>query len=167
MSRKNFVTFIGIAIAAIAMVFAVLLLTDSQRRYIDISRGKAMREMPAVAITDAEFAVMRAAREDATVLQALQENAGKGETHKILLTDALAEALFSSIVPEGGALGDFAVIGDTVYIDYTRENERIILECLPDYRVRKTFAKYENIQEPTVGEVVIYANNNNERYQKY
>lgn len=167
MSRKNFVTFIVAAVAVLAAVFAVLLLITPRPRYVSISYNQALREMPEVQITDPEFEALRAAREEIVVQEALGMPVLSGETRKVELPLANAQALFAGIVPLGAEFGDFAVIEDTMYIDFKRGNDRIIFECLPDSRVKKTIARYEDIENPGQGKVLVYTSNNNNTYQKY
>lgn len=167
MSKKNFITFVAILVGALAAFIAIMLFIRGGPGYTRITSNQAMREMPEVYITQAEFAVLRAAREDAIVQNALNTVPPADEKRVIHLPDENAAALFSTIVPENAELGDFMVIEDTMYIDYTRGNDRIILECLPDYRVRKSLARYTDINEPGIGDVRVYTNNNNESYRRY
>lgn len=167
MSKKNFVTFVVAAVAVLAAVFAVLLLITPRPRYVSISHNQALREMPEVQITDLEFDTMRQAREAVIVQEALAVPVISGTARKVELPLANAETLFAAIQPLGAAFGDFAVIEDTMYMDFVRGNDRIIFECLPDDRVRKSIARYEDITNPGQGKVLVYTSNNNNTYSKY
>lgn len=168
MSRKNFFTLVAVLVCAVAAFIAVMLFMRGGMGYVSISSNQAMREMPEVYITEAEFAVLRAAREEAIVQDTLKIKPPEGEKRVVALPHEQAEALFGTIQPENAQLGDFMVIDETVYIDFIRGDDRIIFECLPDYRVKKSLARYSKVDDQAIlGNMRVYTNTNNESYRRY
>lgn len=117
-----------------------------ESKEISISDEDILKEMPDLALTDADMALKEMLFSAPEVIEALEsgETMSPGET--ISLPDYLAEQLAEGYLPENAEMFSFGVIfKNVVYVDYYETPEkRVILEFFQDdaYGPRKIIALY-------------------------
>ncbi|MDR1619968.1 MAG: hypothetical protein LBS18_04830 [Clostridiales bacterium] len=166
MSRKTFITVIAAAVCVIAAAGAILVFSGNRRGMTRLSKTRALQEMPLLFITGEEYALMRAAREDATVKEILASQQNEAFALTILQEGDRAR-LLGPLLPEGAVFGDFAVTNKTVVIEYMLQNDRVVLECLPGAGINKTIMRYDNAADIANGGMALYTNNDNAVFQYF
>lgn len=113
-----------------------------ESKEVSISDERILKEMPDLALTDADMALKEKLFSTPEVIEALES----GETI-ISLPDDLAAQLGEEYLPENAEMFSFGILGSAVYVDYYETPEkRVILEFFQDdaYGPRKTIALYRD-----------------------
>lgn len=113
--------------------------TCYESKEVPISDEKILKEMPDIALTDADLALGETILSTPEVIEAMRS----GEI--VSLPDALAEQLAEGYLPEDAEMFSFGFLGNAVYFDYFETPEkRVMLAFFKDdaYGPQKTIALY-------------------------
>ena len=149
MKKKLFIAVCALFLAVIGgLVYVETHFGVYESKEISVSDEDILKEMPDLALTDADMALKERLLSAPEVIEALEsgETMSPGET--ISLPDYLAEQLAEGYLPENAEMFSFGVIfKNVVYVDYYETPEkRVILEFFQDdaYGPRKTIALYKD-----------------------
>ena len=140
------------------MVYYETHFTCYESKEVPISDERILKEMPDIALTDADLALGETILSDPEVIEAMRS----GEI--VSLPDALAEQLAEGYLPEDTEMFSFCVLGDALYVDYFETPEkRVMLAFFKEdaYGPQKTIALY-NVRGDDQSLRICYSNDRGE-----